>query len=339
MADKNIYNIYNFYSDSSSDDPLPSLSSSENYEPDYEIVQIITYITATLGILGSLFIIVTFCAFREARSLGTRLVFFLSLADLVHSFEWYPWGKSDVLCITQGIIMQWSELSYYFWCLCIAFCIFQIHYLGREEHDISSLMPVYLICCWFIPLAIALIPLYAGHYGRGRYNWCWIQDSEPYSKAFLIIPCLVVFVINSIIYITVHIKITKYKSDFTRKVSSNMLLYMLAFLIAQAFAVINRIQNAMEPTNTISSLFILQAIFHPLQGFLDGVAYGANEPAFTTNYKMLLIKWGCISNNMWASDGFAPINYGSFAPSIPTAEYNYDYEESVASIRGKLIVA
>lgn len=103
--------------------------------------------------------------------------------------------------------MQWSELSYYFWCVCIgryeplsgarlisyftlACCIYQIHYLGREENDVSSLMPmylflfstadalifcIYLICCWFIPLVIALVPLYEGYYGAADYNWCWVK--------------------------------------------------------------------------------------------------------------------------------------------------------------------
>lgn len=37
----------------------------------------------------------------------------------------------------------------------------------------------------------------------------------------------------------------------------------------------------------IPELLLLQATFQPLQGLFDAIAYGANDPSFTTNYKVL----------------------------------------------------
>jgi len=295
-----------------------------------EIVYI-TYITASLGIIGSLFIIFTYIAFKEARTFGTLLVLFLSIADLLHGLEWYPWGITEELCIVQGMIMQWSELSYYFWTLCIASCIFQIHYLERDEVDVSSLMPLYQLCCWFLPLVLSVIPLYEGHYGRGAYNWCWLSASHVMDRVFLCVPAGAIFLFNTAAFIMVHVRLSKYRSEYTQSLTTNMMLYVLAFVLAQGPALANRIQTTIQPDNEIYILFLLQAIFHPLQGFFDSVAYGINEPAFTSNYKMLFIRWGILKNRGFSSA--EQINYGSFSPSIPRGEYDYDYDSPHATRR------
>lgn len=299
---------------------------------DHPEIVYITYITASLGIIGSLFIIFTYVAFKEARTFGTLLVFFLSIADLLHGLEWYPWGITKELCIAQGMIMQWSELSYYFWTLCIASCIFQIHYLERDEVDVSSLMPLYQLCCWFLPLVLSAIPLLEGNYGRGAYNWCWLsssESSESLDKAFLYVPAGGVFLFNTTAFILVHKRLSKYRSEYTQSLKTNMTLYVLAFVLAQGPAVINRIQTTIQPDKEIYALYLLQAIFHPLQGFFDSVAYGINEPAFTTNYKLLFIRWGLLSNRTFTNA--EQINYGSFSPSIPRGEYDYDYDSPYTS--------
>lgn len=35
------------------------------------------------------------------------------------------------------------------------------------------------------------------------------------------------------------------------------------------------------------TLVLLQAIFQPLQGLFDAIVYGATDPTFTTNYKVI----------------------------------------------------
>jgi hypothetical protein len=288
-------------------------------------IRYITYVTASLGILGSLYIIFTFIMFKESRTFGTKLVFFLSIADLLHGLEWYPWGVTNTLCTIQGMLMQWSELSYYMWTFCIALCVFQIHYLERDESDVSNLMLLYQVICWFIPMLLSFIPLYEGHYGTGAYDWCWLSAAaDDMDMAVLYIPAAGIFVFNTIVFLLVYWRLSSYHSELSRSLSINMTLYVLAFLLAQGPAFVNRIYITFVPDQPQYILYLLQAIFHPLQGFFDSVAYGINEPAFTLNYKMLFIKWGILKNRFVSEQ----INHGSFSPSIAREEYNYDIYDS-----------
>jgi Na+/melibiose symporter-like transporter len=61
---------------------------------------------------------------------------------------------------------------------------------------------------------------------------------------------------------------TQVKS-FIRKTS----FFLLAFLLEWTWGTINRIQNLAQPKKPIFALFMLHAIFTPLQGFINSVVY------------------------------------------------------------------
>lgn len=54
-------------------------------------------------------------------------------------------------------------------------------------------------------------------------------------------------------------------------------LYPIIYLVCSIFGLINRIQNAANPGNPVFGLAILHAIFAPLQGVLNAVAYGLDK--------------------------------------------------------------
>lgn len=56
-----------------------------------EIIDYILYASSGLSMIGSLFIIFTFIVFKETRTFGTKLIFFLSISDFFTSLSWFPW--------------------------------------------------------------------------------------------------------------------------------------------------------------------------------------------------------------------------------------------------------
>jgi len=53
--------------------------------------------------------------------------------------------------------------------------------------------------------------------------------------------------------------------------------YIIVFLFCNSFGIANRVQNAVDPDNTILWLTICQGAFFPLHGLLNGIIFGYNN--------------------------------------------------------------
>jgi hypothetical protein len=70
--------------------------AQETFTREQELlVDTLLYVTASLSCLGSLFICVTYLAWKQVRSFGTRLVFFMSLSDFFTAI-WYVFAPTSV---------------------------------------------------------------------------------------------------------------------------------------------------------------------------------------------------------------------------------------------------
>jgi len=291
---------------------------------DQDLVAFISTVSACVGVVGSLFIITTYLAFKNSRSFGTKMVFCLSIADLLHGLAWFPWAFTDTLCTLQAAITQFSEVSAYLWALCIGWSIFLAHYKEWDIDEIERMIPWYYALCWVFPFLVCLIPIHRGKYGRvldQEYNWCWIKDVSDLRRLIIFIPCVLILIINCVLFVMIHYRVSKYSNPLASTLRGNMILYILAFLFTQAVPTVNMVQSIMHPHRPSFMLYLLQGILNPLRGFFDGIAYGLNEPAFTSNYKLLCIKYGIAERS-----AYEPIN------GISPEDYNYDVYASNGSI-------
>ena len=56
-----------------------------------------------------------------------------------------------------------------------------------------------------------------------------------------------------------------------RNLTRRLILYLLAFIVSQLPALVNRIQNVLYPNDPLLILYILQAVFQPSQGFFNSL--------------------------------------------------------------------
>lgn len=91
-----------------------------------EIILSIISVTSVFSLVGSLFIILTYLIFRETRTFGTSLIFFLSISDFMTSISWFPWSTKEILCIIQAASLQFFEVASCLWSFTISYCIFQV---------------------------------------------------------------------------------------------------------------------------------------------------------------------------------------------------------------------
>eukprot|EP01113_Clastostelium_recurvatum_P037116 TRINITY_DN5397_c0_g1_i1.p1 TRINITY_DN5397_c0_g1~~TRINITY_DN5397_c0_g1_i1.p1 ORF type:complete len:295 (+),score=59.32 TRINITY_DN5397_c0_g1_i1:58-942(+) len=238
-------------------------------------INIIAIASASLGALGSLFIIITFIFFKQVRSFATQLMFFLSLSDLLASLAWYPFGQlSPELCIVQGAALHFFLCSSFFWTMCLSISLLAIFY--SERFDLQDFLKLFHAICWGVPAVFVFVCLLTGKYGSNGV-WCFIKDPKGIYPLFYYIPLLLVLLVNSGVFIAVRLKMSKFLHSTEGRINVVVSFYLLAFIASQLPAVLNTLQTAINPENPVFALFVLHALLQPLQGFFNCVVYGSNE--------------------------------------------------------------
>jgi len=256
------------------------------------IIQIIILATASLGLLGSLFIISTFLLFKEIRLFSTKLIFFLSLSDFMASICWFPFGsKAEILCVIQAMGLQFFLCSSLLWTMCISISLLLAFYSDKfETFELGRNFKYYHLLCWGIPLISVIICFAFGRYAD-EGPWCFLVPDSLF-RLFYYIPLTIVFLVNFGTFVAIRLKITRFKYSIEARMNTMVSFYLVAFLAAQLPSVTNGFQNFWQPSNPIFALYIFQSTFQPLQGFFNCIVYGKNE-GFVALYLRLFEKYIC----------------------------------------------
>eukprot|EP01111_Echinosteliopsis_oligospora_P015145 TRINITY_DN5885_c0_g1_i1.p1 TRINITY_DN5885_c0_g1~~TRINITY_DN5885_c0_g1_i1.p1 ORF type:complete len:470 (-),score=43.06 TRINITY_DN5885_c0_g1_i1:74-1423(-) len=259
--------------------------------PQIHIIRLLASLTGSLSIVGGVCLVVSYIFFKQLRTHSSKLILYLSIADLVASISWVlsPASENPYSCSIQSYGLQFSGLSTCLWQLCVALYTLQI-YTGKPI-NLKKQEIIYHIVCWGIP-AIPLI--FGGAYGVFGYSgsWCWVKPKYPLvGIVMLYIPALLAIVVSGGIYIYVDIllrrRIAAVKMNSSesleelRKISImqrklKTRLYFLPFTVGWLFGFINRLHNFIVP-DRVAALFYLQAIVFPLQGLWNFLMYGLTE--------------------------------------------------------------
>ncbi|GAM19082.1 hypothetical protein SAMD00019534_022570, partial [Acytostelium subglobosum LB1] len=257
-------------------------SSSSGSSPtgqfsDDQILQLdhIVYVTSALGCVGSLFIILSFSIFKEARSFATTLIFYLSISDLMSALSYLPFGRtSNALCNAQGAGLLFFLTSSYLWTMCISISLFMVFFLNRYE--LGHLLKWFHLVCWGVPSVTTLISLIAGAFGQFG-SWCFIADPTSTIRLFYYLPLVFVFFVNLFVFICIRLKISQHSNSIVSRVNIIVSFYLVAFALSQLPTVINSIQTFSDPKHPLFPLFVFQLLLQPLQGFFNCIVYGVNE--------------------------------------------------------------
>jgi hypothetical protein len=105
-----------------------------NFSYNYAII-IATYVSAFLGVIGSIFTITTFLLFKNTRNTGTSLIFCLAIGDFFLSFGlsvfWILFDQEDhVACNIQGVVVMFGICASLMWSLMIGtYNLFKVYSL------------------------------------------------------------------------------------------------------------------------------------------------------------------------------------------------------------------
>jgi len=244
------------------------------------------------------------------------LIFCLAVSDFLYSLFWFPWFSSHTItCQLQAAGLQYFELSSAFWAFFIAATLFLVFFFERE--DTEPFMSTFHSFAWLGPVPVILLCFAYGWFGHTEARWCWVGD--PKYRLYVFLPCLVLILVNALLCYLTRKKLRK--SPMYTSLRRRMMFYLLAEALCQLPGLVNWIQNNLDPDKPIFLLYLLQALFQPLQGFLHAFVYGILDEHYMARYR----KWKFFRRlNSTISDS-DPEN----EPIINTTlEVNYDSHHS-----------
>ncbi|KAG4101579.1 hypothetical protein H8356DRAFT_1305955 [Neocallimastix lanati (nom. inval.)] len=266
-------------------------------EGQIKIIQGCIDIGALISVIGSsamLISIISTGSFLGKGKIWNRVIFFMSLCDMCGSFDllirknFLNKADKDDGCKIHGLTIQFFFISSILWTTAIAVNIVAVGLLDKEVEVVEKYEYLFHIVIWSISILLT-VPLYyidnanrngnGGHVMGDATFWCWITDRySKYRMLFFFGPIWMVFFFNAFVYISMEIINKKRNKDMNEtyskySVAKRSNLFLLVFFITWIWGTINRIQNLISSGKSIFILYLLHAIFTPLQGFLNSMVY------------------------------------------------------------------
>jgi len=250
---------------------------------------------------------------QKSKAVATRLVVYLSISDVMASF-FFVMGtavnpselNNDSFCEFQGWGLQMFVFASILWTFCIAFN-FYMAFIRNYRNAVNRFERYYHAFCWGVPF-ITACGLLGGKTYANTLLWCWIGISfDAYRFVFFYIPLILIMIFNFVIYILVLIEIRKVlvnlkgvisesdrqheeKYSKIKKLAIKFFLYTFAFFLTWIWGIMNRMQNAADPSYKIYELYALHAFFAPFQGFMNALSYGLTEHKLRVGYRIFFNK-------------------------------------------------
>ena len=266
---------------------------------EYAIVAGLSAASAFISLLASCFIVSLIVLFKKWRFFTQRLVLYLavsvileSVATIIHRVD-YKNETSEFyvrFCQFSAFVehnTSWIELMAV---VSITLYIFVCAVFSKRT-DRFELLYVFFI--FFFPLLFNWIPFTVDAYGRAG-AWCWIKSEDIYTcnstnlpgqiLQFVLwyVPLYVILIILIGLYVTIlakihwydprKYKVSKHRDDLEQihqKISKeirSLIWYPFIYFMINLIPLINRIYGLARSNNPSLALWILAALFFPIQG-------------------------------------------------------------------------
>jgi len=252
---------------------------------------------AFMSFCGALFVIFTFITIKELRKHPTRMIFFLSVCDvlfslkfLVTSFLPHSGELEDhtVACILQAGVQQFFGLASISWNGMISLNL--IINTTRPFENSSAYNKLYHIWVWGLSGVTSVIMFAARSTGPSGDGTCWVEGQRSFIRLLFFVPLIIYFAISlsSLVIATVYsrnygVKVNGSANSLSERNRMGMLLrmasYTLVFILCWTGPLIHRIAQFTGRIDDIQHpnfLMFLDAISVSIQGFVNSMIWLSN---------------------------------------------------------------
>ncbi|XP_031285778.1 G-protein coupled receptor 1 [Pistacia vera] len=254
---------------------------------DRRILTAVNTGASTLSFVGSSFIVLCYCFFKELRKFSFKLVFYLALSDMLCSFFGIVGDPSKgFFCSAQGYSTHFFCVASFLWTTVIAFTLHRT--VVRHKTDVEDLEAMFHLYVWGTSLVMTVIRSF-GNDHRHLGVLCWTQTGRT-GKAVHFITFYaplwsailyngftyfqVIRMLNNVTRMAVGMSDRAYQFDM--KALNRWGYYPLILIGSWAFGTINRIHDFIEPGHKIFWLTFLDVGTAALMGLFNSIAYGLN---------------------------------------------------------------
>ncbi|KAK8623974.1 hypothetical protein V6N13_065333 [Hibiscus sabdariffa] len=248
--------------------------------PDRRILTAVNSGASSLSFVGSGFIVLCYSLFKELRKFSFKLVFYLSLSDLLCSFFNMVGDRSKgFFCYAQGYTTHFFCVASFLWKTTIAFTLHRT--VVRHKTDVEDLEAIFhfVTASHLSIMAVHFMTFYVPLWGAILYNgFTYFQ---------------VIRMLNNATRMAVVMSDQAYQFDSRTdtKALNRWGYYPLILIGSWAFGTINRIHDFIEPGHEIFWLSFLDVGTAGLMGLFNSIAYGLNASVRQAIYERLELFW------------------------------------------------
>lgn len=250
-----------------------------------------------LSMLGALFIVAVYTAFKDLRCYASRLVVYMEILDFLNGVC-YLLPEEKEWCVAQAVLTSYFSVASTLMTSVIAYSL----YVATLKHspNVEKREALFVTISLLLPLPGALLPLTTNSYGK-VHGWCWVKVSERHfwvptvwRLTTFYVPLWTIILLNTYVYIRI-IRVAKEESKFTLSQSSTyeavvkkLVWYPLVLAASYLPLTVVRIMEFVQPDSDNFSLLLVAGIAMGLNGFGNALVYGLTP---SVKYKLL----GCLS--------------------------------------------
>lgn len=279
------------------------LSTVIKEEKQHDIMSTLTEVSSWASLVGTMFIVISYLAFKEIRHFHLRLVFILAITDLFVSITFILNLHMDIAtdhirCQVLAAFLQFFELASALWALCIAFVLDRV--IRLNDYHVEQYEKYFYVFCWGVPSITVIASYFQGLYVNTGL-WCWISDDIRglYRWLYFYGPLVLILFYVSAIYVIISKKIRAqlaltsnfYQINNEATIQQTFRWYIIGWVICWVPAITDRVQDVINPGHPIFILAAAHSFFAPLAGFANSIAIGFNDE-IQTQYRQLAAKLG-----------------------------------------------
>ncbi|XP_013641191.2 G-protein coupled receptor 1-like [Brassica napus] len=259
---------------------------------DRSILTAINTGASSLSFVGSTFIVLCYCLFKELRKFSFKLIFYLALSDMLCSFFLIVGDPSKgFICDAQGYTTHFFCVASFLWTTTIAFTLHRT--VVKHKTDVEDLEAMFHLYVWGTSLVVTVIRSFGNNHSH-LGPWCWTQTGlKGKAVHFLTFyaPLWGAILYNGFTYFQVirmlrnarrmavgmSDRVDQFDNRAELKVLNRWGYYPLILIGSWAFGTINRIHDFIEPGHKIFWLSALDVGTAALMGLFNSIAYGFNS--------------------------------------------------------------
>lgn len=260
---------------------MSSAILTESSAPGLERIQTLSYLISTVpSLIGSIFIIAVLVLLKAYSKGLNRIVFFLSVSDLLFSLplEFFV-PATETSCIITSGIHYYGLINSLYWSSVFAFIFLKI--TKKSQEILESKFKYFLAISAVIPLPWIIFFIWTNYFDRQIGSFCYHTGTEStfeYKVLFMsVLPPIVALIATVYCYLRGFLQLKKFVKASTTEARSLNFMALFVFPLILVFCwlpyivayVLDQVGVSIPDEYKVPIIHLSK-----LQGFLNAIFYG-----------------------------------------------------------------